>query len=255
MGVDSGLPDFRGEKGFWNAYPVVAGLGYSFSEMAQPRWFITNPRLAWAFYGHRLNLYRKTQPHAGFKLLLDICKRNPLGYFVFTSNVDGQFQKAGYDHNLILECHGSIHHFQCSKPCSTDIWAADDSEILIDEDAFQATGDLPACPKCGAIARPNIMMFGDGQWIEKLSEQQAKRLSAWKMSLKGSRYVIIEIGMSSSESIYNGAFEESPKFNNPTTIIINPKVASSTHLHHMSLPMGGLDAISSICKLLQNMGS
>ena len=57
MGVDSGLPDFRGNEGFWKAYPVIKDLGISFQNMANPKWFTTNPSLAWAFYGHRLNLY------------------------------------------------------------------------------------------------------------------------------------------------------------------------------------------------------
>ena len=60
MGVDSGLPDFRGNEGFWKAYPPIAKLGLTFSEMANPQWFIQKPKLAWGFYGHRLNLYRKT---------------------------------------------------------------------------------------------------------------------------------------------------------------------------------------------------
>ena len=44
MGVDSGLPDFRGTEGFWRAYPVIAKLGLSFEEMANPAWFQTDPR-------------------------------------------------------------------------------------------------------------------------------------------------------------------------------------------------------------------
>jgi NAD-dependent SIR2 family protein deacetylase len=67
MGVDSGLPDFRGNSGFWKAYPPIAKLGLSFSEMANPKWFDQKPEMAWAFYGHRLNLYRATVPHRGFK--------------------------------------------------------------------------------------------------------------------------------------------------------------------------------------------
>ena len=39
MGVDSGLPDFRGTQGFWKAYPAIAKLGLSFEQMAQPDWF------------------------------------------------------------------------------------------------------------------------------------------------------------------------------------------------------------------------
>ena len=96
MGVDSGLPDFRGAQGFWRAYPAIAKLGLSFAEMANPAWFSENPHLAWAFYGHRLNLYRQTTPHQGFSQLLEIGSSKAHGYFVFTSNVDGQFQRAGF---------------------------------------------------------------------------------------------------------------------------------------------------------------
>ena len=62
MGVDSGLPDFRSEGGFWRAYPRLKALGLSFEEMAQPRWFRDDARMAWAFYGHRQMLYRRTSP-------------------------------------------------------------------------------------------------------------------------------------------------------------------------------------------------
>src|SRR5690348_10067591 len=58
MGVDSGLPDFRGPEGFWRAYPAFAALGLRFEEVANPSWFRRDPALAWGFYGHRLNLYR-----------------------------------------------------------------------------------------------------------------------------------------------------------------------------------------------------
>ena len=56
MGVDSGLPDFRGDKGFWKAYPPFERLGVSFVDMANPGWFARDPELAWGFYGHRLEL-------------------------------------------------------------------------------------------------------------------------------------------------------------------------------------------------------
>src|SRR5215468_9418889 len=70
MGVDSGLPDFRGPEGFWRAYPAYARLGLRFEALANPRWFERDPELAWGFYGHRLGLYRDTTPHEGFAALL-----------------------------------------------------------------------------------------------------------------------------------------------------------------------------------------
>jgi NAD-dependent SIR2 family protein deacetylase len=122
MGVDSGLPDFRGNEGFWKAYPPIKKLRLSFSQMANPSWFDVNPSLAWAFYGHRLNLYRNTIPHDGFKILLNMVKTKMENYFIFTSNVDGQFTKAGFDTDKMLEVTGSIHHLQCSKNCTSNIW-------------------------------------------------------------------------------------------------------------------------------------
>lgn len=63
MGVDSGLPDFRGNAGFWKAYPALAHSGTSFTEIANPSAFRADPARAWGFYGHRLRLYRETVPH------------------------------------------------------------------------------------------------------------------------------------------------------------------------------------------------
>ena len=107
MGVDSGLAGFCGKHGFWKAYPPLAKLGIEFEQMANPRWFSINPRLAWGFYGHRLNLYRSTEPHNGFKIILKRFQKDKIPVFIFTSNVDGHFQKTGFAEEQIMECHGS----------------------------------------------------------------------------------------------------------------------------------------------------
>ena len=67
MGVDSGLPDFRGPEGFWGAYPALGRARIRFEDIANPQAFEDDPHLAWGFYGHRLNRYRATQPHEGFR--------------------------------------------------------------------------------------------------------------------------------------------------------------------------------------------
>src|SRR3954471_20680964 len=90
MGVYSALRDFRGPEGFWKAYPPFRGR--QFAEMSNPRWFTTDPAVAWGFFGHRMNLYRAAVPHVGYHLLRRWSARVPLGSFVFTSNVDGQFE-------------------------------------------------------------------------------------------------------------------------------------------------------------------
>ncbi len=195
MGVDSGLPDFRGREGFWRAYPALARAQLSFQHIANPLAFERQPRLAWGFYGHRLQLYRQTQPHAGFEILRRWGERLPLGLAVFTSNVDGQFQKAGYAPDLLHECHGSIHHLQCLAGCGQAIWPAEGFEPEVDAEACLLLNAAPVCPRCGGLARPNILMFGDWSWQEERSAEQGERLQA--LLARARRPLVIEIGAGS----------------------------------------------------------
>lgn len=225
MGVDSGLPDFRGNEGFWKAYPVVARLGLSFSEMANPAWFKEDPHLAWAFYGHRLQLYRETNPHAGFGRLLEWATHKPDGYFVFTSNVDGHFQKAGFDPERIVECHGSIHHFQCADYCRDKIWPAAEEAVRVDMASFRAGDPLPRCRHCGGMARPNIMMFGDFGWQHERTMEQQKRFVQWQRQLQGKRakVAVIELGAGTAIPTVRHESERAVKVLGATLIRINPR--------------------------------
>lgn len=251
IGVDSGLPDFRGNEGFWKAYPPIAKLGISFTEMANPQWFFQNPKLAWAFYGHRLNLYRKTIPHKGYTRLLEIAENKKEGYFVFTSNVDGQFQKAGYDDNKIEECHGTIHHFQCSQPCSNDIWDASKIEVKVNEKVFEALEPLPHCINCNDIARPNILMFGDWLWDPERTQAQGNRLYTWLQAIhnKGLSLAVIEIGAGTTVATVRYKSEDIAQSYNATLIRINPR-DSYVPSGNISIPSGASEGINSICELL-----
>lgn len=192
MGVDSGLPDFRGPQGFWRAYPALGRRGLRFEEAASPQTFLDDPRLAWGFYGHRLALYRRTTPHRGHAWLQTMAAPMPAGLFVFTSNVDGHFARAGVPPERVFECHGSLHHLQCLHGCDGSVWPADAFEPEIDEADCLLTNALPHCPRCGALARPNVLMFGDDHWIDTRAAQQEARLARWRMGVE--RGVVIEIG-------------------------------------------------------------
>jgi NAD-dependent SIR2 family protein deacetylase len=254
MGVDSGLPDFRGTHGFWRAYRVIAKLGISFEEMADPAWFSENPHLAWAFYGHRLNLYRKTPPHRGFRQLLEIGAAKPGGYFVFTSNVDGHFQKAGFAPERIVECHGSIHHFQCTTPCTDEIRDAVDETVNIEESSFRALEPLPKCRNCLALARPNILMFGDWSWLGHRSEVQQKRFSKWLNELAKSpaRLVVVELGAGSAIPTVRHTSERVVERLGGTLIRINPR-EHEVPSGHIGLPFGAADGIGRICQRAENL--
>lgn len=242
MGVDSGLPDFRGDQGFWKAYPPFAKLGYSFIDMANPQWFERDPHLAWGFYGHRLNLYRKTIPHKGFDILLRWGMQKLGGYFVFTSNVDGQFQKAGFAEDRINECHGSIHYMQCSYPCCETIWSADKTEISVDETTMNADDPLPACPVCGRIARPNILMFGDWNWVPGNTQEQQQRFHNWLRQNRGGSIVIIECGAGTGVPTVRINSESIVSKYKAKLIRINAR-ESFVPPDQIGLPMGALEAL------------
>ncbi len=252
MGVDSGLPDFRGTTGFWKAYPAIAKLGLSFAEMANPAWFGESPNLAWAFYGHRLNLYRATAPHRGFKQLLELAAAKPKNHFVFTSNVDGQFQKAGFTADRIVECHGSIHHFQCTAPCCDAIWDAGNEILTLNEESFLALDPLPRCPHCKGLARPNILMFGDSKWLGDRTEFQQNLFHQWLDELEkcSASLAVIELGAGMVIPTVRHASERAARRRNGRLIRINPR-ESQVPKGHFGFPFGAADGIHKLCELVQ----
>jgi NAD-dependent SIR2 family protein deacetylase len=248
MGVDSGLPDFRGSGGFWRAYPALGRLGISFEEMAQPRWFADRPEMAWAFYGHRRQLYRETIPHAGFQTLLRWGESKPAGYFVATSNVDGQFQKAGFPAERVLELHGNIHRLQCTQPCSDAIWDAGDPPPALDIDmsSLTARAPLPRCPQCGALARPNVLMFNDVDWSPGVRFEQENRYRHWLASIRGRRLVIIELGAGTAIATVRMLGERLVTERDRTSLIrVNPD-ATDADERVSPIRMGAAEAVREI---------
>lgn len=100
----------------------------------------------------------------------------------------------GFDENRVTECHGSIHHLQCCKPgrCSVEesheaaIWDVDGDldDAEIDETSFHLISTLPTCKHCDRLARPNILMFGDSDWVERRTLAQETRFDLWQTKIQ-----------------------------------------------------------------------
>ena len=192
MGIDSDLPDLGRSEGFWPAYAPLFAAGIRFEDIASAEMFRLDSKLAWGFHASRLKLCRATEPHEGFRILKNWADEKRHGAFVLTSNVDGQFQKAGYAEERVCEVRGSIHHLQCLNACWDNVWRADRFDPEVDERYGELISDEPRCPRCGSIARPNVLMFGDHDWIAARTEAQRLRLDAWSRDVR--RPVVIEIG-------------------------------------------------------------
>jgi NAD-dependent SIR2 family protein deacetylase len=250
MGVDSGLPDFRGDEGFWNAYPPYRRLGLSFVDAANPEHFEGDPAFGWGFYGHRLNLYRATVPHAGFGLLLAWCERFGLPVFAVTSNVDGQFQRAGFPEEAVVEVHGSIHHLQCTTPCSSDVWE-NGEQVAVDEETMRAR-NVPRCPRCGGVSRPNILMFGDYAWIAHRTHAQRNAFEGWLAAQRsgGRRLAVVELGAGTAIPTIRYTSEGLGARDGARVVRVNPREAQIAG-PHVSIAAGALDGLRAIDEALR----
>ena len=248
IGVDSGLPDFRGNQGFWQAYPALAKANLNFSEIASPQAFEKDPALAWGFYGHRLNLYRHAIPHQGFDILRQWGDRMLLGTRVFTSNVDGQFQKAGFSEEQIHECHGSIHHLQCMNACKSCCWSANGFDPVVDTETCRLLNSPPLCPQCESLARPNVLMFNDWNWVPQHSESQSRSENKWLKSIADSqaRVVVVELGAGTTiPSVRHFSHRISHEFGG-RIIRINPGESKVPSSMDVGIAAGSLETLRGI---------
>ena len=259
LGVDSGLPDFRGPQGFWRAYPPLEKLNIQLAGMSNPQWFDKDPSFAWGFFGHRYNLYKGTEPHRGFQILLELGKKMELGYFVYTSNVDGHFQKAGFDPSRVCECHGTINYMQLVDTSkNSTIWEVpEDTKYNVDNDTLRLIGDLPMGPPEDPkhLARPNIYMFGDWGWLGGRSAAQTDLYCEFAEKLLSPKeeipFVVIEIGSGLAVPTVRVQSEDLVHKSKGVLIRINPNESQVPNpAKNVSLPMGGLQALEKIKTLL-----
>jgi NAD-dependent SIR2 family protein deacetylase len=178
--------------------------------------------------------------------------KKPHGAFVFTSNVDCHFQRAGFPRDRLVECHGTIEYLQCMTGCGADLFPAADVHVQVDPVTFRASEPLPKCPRCGGLARPNILMFGDFAWDGVLTEAQEQRMSAWltKVDRADARLVVIEMGAGTAVPTVRMTSERVVRRHEKATLIrINvrePLVPAG----HVGIAQGALAALTAIDEIL-----
>ena len=204
MGIDSGLPDYRGPNGLWNTWHPARELNLTYETLSTHQTFIDNPELAWGFQTYLTKLYHQLEPHDGDKLLLNIAKKNfNNNYFVITSNVDSQFLKAGFNSKKLYEVHGTKRLWQCiDKKCNKNHypWNMEIDKLpKINEKTLRAIKPFPKCPNCGKMARPNVSFFDDYIFNEKVCKQQSLNLMDWLDTIIDKKLTIIELGCGVSQ--------------------------------------------------------
>lgn len=147
MAAESGVPTFReAQDGLWARHRP--------EDLATRQAFARNPRLVWQWYAWRREFVRQAEPHAGHFALARLERRIP-SFTVVTQNVDGLHQRAGSRH--VVELHGNLFVDRCFR----------EGEIVELDDA---TGEPPACPRCGGPVRPGVTWFGEDLPVDAVAE-------------------------------------------------------------------------------------
>ena len=112
----------------------------------------------WAYWSRYIYINRYMDVDNGvYKRLFELVKDKD--YFVLTTNVDHQFQKAGFDKHRLFYTQGDYGLFQCSEPCCQETY--DNEECVKDMLEFQEnmripTELIPRCPECGKPMTMNL---------------------------------------------------------------------------------------------------
>lgn len=143
VSTESGVPDFRSAAGIYSS----SEYGYPPEVMLSRDFFYSHPKEFYRFYFDRL-VYPDAKPNDAHKALARLEKRGKLRA-VITQNVDGLHQAAGS--KTVIELHGSAHRNRCTR-CGR---AFDLAYML------RQSGGVPVCDKCGAVVRPEIVIYGE----------------------------------------------------------------------------------------------
>lgn len=154
------------------------------------------PQEYWAWWSRHIYYNRYDIP-AGkpYTDLLELVKDKD--YFVLTTNVDHQFQIAGFDKHRLFYTQGDYGLFQCSKPCCQKTYDNEDAVrkmVAAQRDMRIPTELIPKCPVCGAPMTVNLrsdMTFvQDEGWYAA-----AGRYEDYLRRHENSHILLIELGV------------------------------------------------------------
>ncbi len=143
VSTESGIPDFRSKDGLYNQHDVEFDQ-YSPEYLLSHECLVYHPKVFFEFYRQKLDTRSIKPNRTHYKLALMEEKGKLDG--VITQNIDGLHQKAGSKH--VYEIHGTTYRNYCMK-CKK-IYPADY--------IFTCEQEVPYCPDCGGMIRPDVTM-------------------------------------------------------------------------------------------------
>jgi NAD-dependent deacetylase len=144
ISTPSGIPDFRSQNsGIWEKYDPF--------EVASLSAFRYNPQVFFQWMRSLAQEIYSAQPNPAHESLASL---EQLGYIqtIVTQNVDALHQKAGSRN--VLEIHGSMRTLTC-----TSCYRTHSSDPYLQ--AYLDTGEIPHCPECGSVLKPDLVLMGE----------------------------------------------------------------------------------------------
>lgn len=175
--------DFEAAYGFHDMY---SGGFYPFK----------TPEERWAYWSRLIlcNRYDVSAQDVYFNLLKLVFEKN---YFVLTTNVDHQFQLAGFDKERLFYTQGDYGLFQCSVPCSQKTYDNEASvrRMAAEQKNMRIPSELlPFCPDCGKPMTMNLR--SDDHFVEDVGwHDAAARYSQFLHSCEGKHVLFLELGV------------------------------------------------------------
>ncbi len=145
MSADSGLPTYRGMGGLYNRSDTEEGL--PIEALLSGQMMRERPAICWKYIAEIEAACRGAKPNAGHKAIVAL-EDQVNALTVLTQNVDGLHSRAGS--RDVIEIHGNLHQLECTR-CR---WRQ-----RVDD--YSGLSAPPSCPECGALVRPNVVLFGE----------------------------------------------------------------------------------------------
>jgi NAD-dependent deacetylase len=184
VSAESGVPTFRGEGGLWRRYRA--------EDLATPGAFHRAPELVWEWYDWRRSLIGACEPNAAHYTLAEM-ESHFDDFVLVTQNVDGLHRLAGSRN--VVELHGNIWGLRCTRGCRLP-W--EDRSVPLPEIP-------PNCPSCGALARPDVVWFGESLPAGALDEAFAAARRCQVMLVVGTSAVVHPAASFPVVALQNGA--------------------------------------------------
>jgi NAD-dependent SIR2 family protein deacetylase len=156
-------------------------------------------RTATAFWGFwARHIYHIRYEPAALKPYIDLFSIvNKKDYFICSTNVDGQLEKAGFDKSLMFAPQGDYALFQCSTPCSQDVYNNKEMITTMLENMVSPfeirSSDIPQCPKCGNYLIPNLRC--DDTFIETPHLKNVENYKSFIQNAIEKNIVLLELGV------------------------------------------------------------